>query len=124
MKDPAPTLAPRDDESAHLRAMLTRERARYRRRKARDGAKLVQRTMELVAAREQARAAETILARVAVLAGERCRTYTQNMTCADNPGRTPDARYLADRYCDPCRLRHALTGGPAPTKTTPGRHTL
>ena len=52
------------------------------------------------------------------LAAERCETYTEGsgVTCANEPqwkegdyyGRSPNAPYLANRYCAPCRIRWAL----------------
>jgi hypothetical protein len=44
---------------------------------------------------------------IADLAEEPCENLTRG-TCADDPGKSPDARYLADRYCWPCRIRHVL----------------
>lgn len=48
------------------------------------------------------------------MAEEPCESFTGPMfggskTCmSEGSGRTPDAPYLADRYCPPCRLRVAL----------------
>jgi hypothetical protein len=70
-------------------------------------------TAELAAEREKTQ-------RVEALAQERCETYVESsgQTCADEPlwhegdyyGRAPNAPYLANRYCPPCRLRAALDG--------------
>ena len=48
------------------------------------------------------------------MAQEPCESFTGpmfggTMTCmSEGSGKSPDARYLADRYCSPCRLRAAL----------------
>ena len=41
------------------------------------------------------------------LAGEKCERLTSG-TCADDDSLSPDAPYLADRYCWPCRVRAAI----------------
>lgn len=108
-------------ETIRLRSMLTRERARYRRRKARDGASLVQRTTDMVLAQQQAAAAEMTLTSVAALADEPCECHTRS-TCVDTAGHTPRPQDTAHHYCLPCRLRHALSGATTTTPKTPGRH--
>lgn len=48
---------------------------------------------------------------MAGLAMEPCENYTGKSTCMDEgSGRTHDAQYGADRYCWPCRIRHAIGG--------------
>ncbi|UVG35283.1 hypothetical protein SEA_CECE_277 [Microbacterium phage Cece] len=42
------------------------------------------------------------------MAGEACEAFTSGDCTDPVSGRTPDAPYLADRYCSPCRLRAAL----------------
>lgn len=50
-----------------------------------------------------------LVASIRALATEPCEDFTGPHTCEDRwSGRTPDAHYLADRYCWPCRIRHAL----------------
>jgi hypothetical protein len=59
------------------------------------------------------------------MAAEPCESFTGpmfggTMTCmSEGSGRTPDAPYLADRYCPPCRLRAALD-----ELTTPAAETI
>jgi hypothetical protein len=49
------------------------------------------------------------------LIGTECENFRSG-TCVDS-GRTPDARYTADRWCDHCILREALAGpGVQPTE--------
>lgn len=44
-------------------------------------------------------------------------------SCATDPALSPNAPYLADRYCWPCRLRHALSHPDTPTDPdTPPDH--
>lgn len=58
-------------------------------------------------------ATEDMTDRVAPLVYEPCET-TRNSSCADTgSGKSPDAKDGADRYCFPCRLRHALDEGPS-----------
>lgn len=49
---------------------------------------------------------------VRALAADPCENFTEG-ACPDY-GRTPDARYVADRYCWPCRLRAALASAEGP----------
>jgi hypothetical protein len=52
------------------------------------------------------------------LIGTECENFRSG-TCVDS-GRTPDARYTADRWCDHCILREALAGdGVQPTEEQP-----
>lgn len=51
--------------------------------------------------------AHRLLARIETLSESPCETFTRG-TCADDPGRSLDAPYLADQYCWPCRVRAAL----------------
>lgn len=43
------------------------------------------------------------------LIGTKCSTFTSPSTCVGS-GRTPDAEYDADRWCDQCIARVALSG--------------
>lgn len=53
------------------------------------------------------------------IADEPCESFTGprfghgSLTCmSPNSGKTFDAPYLADRYCDPCRVRYAMEQPP------------
>lgn len=58
---------------------------------------------DLAAERDQLREALELI-------GTKCEAFTGPSTCVDDPSRSPDADYLAFRWCDRCIARTALAG--------------
>jgi hypothetical protein len=54
------------------------------------------------------------------LIGTTCHNYVGEPTCVDGGGRSPYARYGADRWCDGCIARVGLSGDSFPARGTSG----
>jgi hypothetical protein len=65
-------------------------------------------TLERARRTERAEAESDRYRRALLLIGMECETFTGPLTCVDDSGRTPDGKYLVDRWCDGCISRTAL----------------
>ncbi len=53
------------------------------------------------------------------LASEPCERYTGSSICSDDPSLSYDAKYGADLYCPPCRIRAAVAHLPIKPVASP-----